>query len=185
MKEGKKGCLSARKVLWGKGRKIECLQQETQKGTLNVHDELHSRFHFQITLSHVFLDGILKNQSHNFHPICSLSLREHWQIVIFWPRSQRRVVRGRGADKRLLPFTPAHYWAFRPRSHNPKTPCRRHSWCSCARLSSLATLSLWLTTAAHSLSSTTNVYFKTLIFFSFAITYGIIKTILNKQLPIG
>ena len=103
---------------------------QTQRGTLNVHDELRSLFHFQITLSHDFLDAVLKNQGHNFHPICSLSLHEHWQIVIFWPRSQRRVVRGRRADKRLLPFAPPHYWAFRPRSTGPKAPRRGRSCCS-------------------------------------------------------
>lgn len=87
-----------------------------------------SFFTFKSPCSHAFLEAILKNQGHNFHPICSLSLHEHWQIVIFWPRSQRRVVRGRRADKRLLPFTPAHYWAFRPRSTNPKAPHRGYYW---------------------------------------------------------
>lgn len=148
--------------------KIDCLQQQTRRRTLNVHDELHSLFHFQITLSHAFLDAILKNQGHNFHPICSLSLHEHWQIVIFWPRSQRRVVRGRRADKRLLPFTPAHYWAFRPRSTNPKAPRRGRSCCSCAHPGSSAPRNLWLTTAARSFSSKNYCVFQS-IDFSFSI----------------
>lgn len=124
---------------------------------------------FQFSLSNhlipCFLDCILKNQSHNFHPICSLSPREHWQIVIFWPHSRRRVVRGRRADKRLLPFTPAHYWAFRPRSTNPQNPRRGRSCCFRTHPRSPAPWNLWLTTGAHSFSSKTIVYFKSLIYF--------------------
>lgn len=55
-KRGKKRCLSQRKVLRGRQRK----QQQTQRGTLNVHDELSCLFHFQITLFLAFLDTVLK-----------------------------------------------------------------------------------------------------------------------------
>lgn len=63
-KRGEKICFLARKTLWGRCSKSTVFNNtHTQAGTLNVHEELHSLFHFQITLSYDFLDAILKTKA--------------------------------------------------------------------------------------------------------------------------
>lgn len=116
-------CLSAAEDLWG-GLNRLFTTTDTQGPWMSVTSP-HSFFTFKSPYPMLFLDSIRKNQRPSFpsnlpSPALTDSLHEHWQIVIFWPVSQRRVERGRRADKRLLPFTTAHYWPFRRRCSIPK-----------------------------------------------------------------
>lgn len=111
-----------------------------------------SACHFQITLSQAFLESVLKKKrGHNFHPICSLSLREDWQTVIFWPCSQRRAVRhGREGGREGGGWINGHFHSHQivtghsnRRGTNQKSPLER------------TLLNTWLTRSVHSNSTKT------------------------------